>query len=47
MSNRYRVEVIVVDDQTETSTSLLLFFCEVAKIIGKPAFSLYDLFADN
>lgn len=47
MSNRNWVDVTTVDEQTKTSTSLMLFDREVSKIIGKYAFSLYDLFADN
>ncbi|GKC52845.1 replication protein A 70 kDa DNA-binding subunit C-like protein, partial [Tanacetum coccineum] len=44
---RYRVKVTVFDEHTKTSTILILFDHEVTQIIGKSAYSLYDLFVDN
>ncbi|GJY99670.1 replication protein A 70 kDa DNA-binding subunit B-like protein [Tanacetum coccineum] len=44
---RYRVKVTVFDEHTKTSTILILFDHEVTQIIGKSAYSLYDLFVNN
>ncbi|GJV73465.1 retrovirus-related pol polyprotein from transposon TNT 1-94 [Tanacetum coccineum] len=43
---RYRVKFTVVDEQTKTFTYLILFDREVTQIVGKSAFSLYDLFTN-
>ncbi|GJY55135.1 hypothetical protein Tco_0446799 [Tanacetum coccineum] len=43
---RYRVKFTVVDEQTKTFTYLILFDRKVTQIVGKSAFSLYDLFAN-
>ncbi|GKC56830.1 ATPase, F1/V1/A1 complex, alpha/beta subunit [Tanacetum coccineum] len=47
MSNRYRVKVTVFDEHIKTSTFLIMLDHQVTQIVGKSAYSLYDLFVDN
>ncbi|GJS00099.1 nucleic acid-binding, OB-fold-like protein [Tanacetum coccineum] len=44
---RYMVQVTVFDEHTNTSTLLMLLDHQVTQIVGKSAYTLYDLFVDN